>query len=57
MALFVSQRDDRGDAQGNGDQARAQQSSHDTLLLGIRIPQAEGEEEGSPATHPLSISL
>ena len=57
MALFVSQRNDRGEPQGNGDQALAQQSSHDTLFLGIRIPQTEGEEEGSPATHPLSIPL
>src|SRR5499427_1065097 len=33
MALFVSQSDDRGEPQGNCDQARAQQSSHDSILL------------------------
>src|SRR5215813_10404846 len=40
MALFVSQSDDRGEPKGNCDQARAQQYSHDTILLGILIPQA-----------------
>src|SRR5262249_21421014 len=33
MALFVSQSDDRGEPKGNCDQARAQQSSHDSILL------------------------
>src|SRR5262245_60833259 len=42
MALFISQRDDRGEPKGNRDQARAQQSSHDTILLGILIPHAGG---------------
>src|SRR5262249_5427166 len=33
MAVFVSQHDDRGEPKGNCDQARAQQSSHDSILL------------------------
>src|SRR5262249_51344456 len=33
MALVVSQSDDRGEPKGNCDQARAQQSSHDSILL------------------------
>src|SRR5262249_24983200 len=35
----------------------AKQHPHDTILLGIGIPHAEGEEEGSSATHPFSLPL
>src|SRR5215510_13508690 len=37
MALGISQRNDREEPQGNRDQARAKQHSHDTILLGILI--------------------
>src|SRR6266700_6601928 len=42
MALCISQSNDRGEHQGNRDQARAKQHSHDTILLGIGIPHAGG---------------
>src|SRR5215813_2740585 len=42
MALSISQSDDRGEPKGNCDQARAQQYSHDTILLGRLIPHAGG---------------
>src|SRR5215471_13611183 len=57
MSVVISQRDDRGKPQDNREQARVQQHSHHTILLCILISQAQGEEEGSSATHPLSIPL
>src|SRR5215831_12145884 len=57
MAVVIPQHDDRGKPQDNREQARVQQHSHHTILLCILIPQAQGEEEGSSATYPLSIPL
>src|SRR5262245_19326262 len=42
MAVVIAHSDDWGEPKGNRDQAIAQQHFHDTILLGILIPQAGG---------------